>query len=252
MLPKTGNLPARRSIRLPDFDYSQRGFYFVTICTFRKLCTFGKIQDDVVHLTPSGEIARSCWLDIPNHFPTVTLETFVVMPNHLHGILAIQERARHAVPLPIARNVDSFRNPVQGSIPTIVRSYKSAVTKLVRQATQNGALQVWQRNYFERLLRGGDELAKATSYSGERPHLAPRQKPVGARHAVPVDPRAAEPNKRAPPNRSRSYRFCCWPLVTMLRSTKSLRISRRRPSANCHDQISPPHPANRRQARPAR
>jgi REP element-mobilizing transposase RayT len=148
-------------------DYSQAGAYFVTICAFLRHCLFGSVESDRMDLSPIGEIVRSCWVDIPNHFPGVKADTFVVMPNHVHGILAIEERARRAVPLRDEGRFEAFRKAVPGTVPTIVRNYKAAVTKRVRDTTGNRAVQVWQSNYFERVLRNGEELANASRYIQE-------------------------------------------------------------------------------------
>jgi putative transposase len=161
------HLPARRSIRLEYMDYSQPGAYFVTICAFLKRCLFGRVESGHMYLSPIGEIVRACWVDIPNHFPGVNADIFVVMPNHVHGIVCIEERARRAVPLRDEKAFEGFRKGVPGSVPTIVRYYKAAVTKLVRDTAGNRAMQVWQSNYFERVLRNGEELANASRYIQE-------------------------------------------------------------------------------------
>lgn len=161
-------LPARRSIRLPGFDYSQIGQYFVTICAFEMRCIFGKIEDRKVRLSRIGQIANELWFEIPHHFSEVTVDPFVVMPNHLHGILTIR-RARHAVPLQKEHHAEAFRKPVEGSVPTVVRSYKSAVTKRVREALGRKTMNVWQSNYFERVLRDGAEFGDASAYILENP-----------------------------------------------------------------------------------
>ena len=75
-------LPQRQTVRLRDFDYSQEGFYFVTICCQDKICRFGEVVDGEVLLNDVGEIAKQCWLDIPNHFPHISLHEFIIMPNH--------------------------------------------------------------------------------------------------------------------------------------------------------------------------
>src|ERR1700691_6289603 len=80
---------SRRSVRLPGFDYSRVGMYFVTICAAERRCIFGEISGSDAVLSPVGEIVRSCWTDIPQHFPNVKIETHVLMPNHLHGVLTI-------------------------------------------------------------------------------------------------------------------------------------------------------------------
>ncbi len=162
-------LPVRRSIRLPGFDYSQIGQYFVTICAFEMRCIFGKIEKCKVHLSRIGEIATEFWLRIPQHFPEVAVDPFVIMPNHLHGILSIKDRARHAVPLREEHHPEGFRKPIEGSIPTVIRSYKSAVTKRVREALGNKTIEVWQSNYFERVLRNGKEFGDASRYIIENP-----------------------------------------------------------------------------------
>jgi putative transposase len=160
---------ARRSIRLPAFDYSQTGQYFVTICAFEMRCIFGKVEERKVRLSAVGEIAREFWLRIPQHFREVTVEPFVIMPNHLHGILTIRRRARHAVPLQEEHHPEGFRKPVEGSVPTIIRSYKSAVTRRIREAPGSRTMDVWQSNYFERVLRDGKEFGDASRYILENP-----------------------------------------------------------------------------------
>ncbi len=79
----------RRSIRLREYDYSQPGAYFITICTQNRTCLFGNVVDGKMVLNDAGEFARKCWMEIPNHFPRVTLDEFVIMPNHIHGIIII-------------------------------------------------------------------------------------------------------------------------------------------------------------------
>lgn len=88
--------PNRRSVRVPAFDYSRLGQYFVTVYTFKKQHVFGSITHERVNLNPLGLIAQSSWAEIPNHFPSIDLAEFIVMPNHLHAILTIACRARLA------------------------------------------------------------------------------------------------------------------------------------------------------------
>lgn len=161
-------LPTWRSIRLPGFDYSKIGQYFVTVCAFEMRCIFGTVEKSKVRLNRIGEIATQLWFEIPHHFSEVAVDPFIVMPNHLHGILTIR-RARRAVPLQEEHHPESFRKPVEGSVPTIVRSYKSAVTKRVRETLRNRTMNVWQSNYFERVLRDGKEFGNASAYILENP-----------------------------------------------------------------------------------
>jgi len=79
----------RRSIRLRDYEYSQAGIYFVTICTQNRECLWGDVAGGQMRLNDAGRMVKQCWDEIPNHFPHVTLDTVAVMPNHVHGILTI-------------------------------------------------------------------------------------------------------------------------------------------------------------------
>ena len=89
-MPYNSNIHHRRSIRLKVYDYTQQGAYFVTICTHQRNCLFGEIVDGEIKLNTNGEIARDSWLSIPRHFKNVELDEFVIMPNHLHGIIIIE------------------------------------------------------------------------------------------------------------------------------------------------------------------
>src|SRR5207249_1551313 len=83
----------RKSIRLKGYDYSQPGLYFVTICAFARKCLFGTVVDGVMRVNEAGNIIDECWDDLPNHYPNVELDEFGVMPNHVHGIVALVEPA---------------------------------------------------------------------------------------------------------------------------------------------------------------
>jgi putative transposase len=85
-------MPRRRSIRLPDYDYTADGAYFVTICSYEKECIFGEIVEGKMILNEWGTIAQTSWSAIPDHFPNTVLDVFVIMPNHVHGIIIIDDR----------------------------------------------------------------------------------------------------------------------------------------------------------------
>ena len=172
-------LTYRRSVRLRNADYSHIGHYFVTICAFQMRCRFGKIADGTVILNVLGRIAVDCWREIPNHFKNVELDPFVVMPNHVHGILTISRgpeneshvaiKDGHGCPVPLRYSAERFQQPTVGSVPTIIRSYKGAVTYNGRQCLKMPTLQIWQSNYYERLLRNGKEFSQASRYIFENP-----------------------------------------------------------------------------------
>ncbi|HEV2197339.1 MAG TPA: hypothetical protein VGR55_17265, partial [Candidatus Acidoferrum sp.] len=134
----------RRSTRLLGADYSEPGGYFLTICASGRKQIFARMDTDRVVLSQLGEIVRTCWIQIPEHFPHASLEEFVVMPNHVHGIIALHSRkrndeapvgARYIVPSSgTAHTPERFQKPVRGSIPTIVRTFKAAVTRTAKKS----------------------------------------------------------------------------------------------------------------------
>jgi len=139
----------RRSIRFRGFDYASENSYFVTIVAYQRQNLFGEIQNNEARQTLLGEIVRVSWLAIPDHFSNAEIDEFIVMPNHLHGIINLFEDHRKGT---IYRApTQAFGKPVQGSIPTIIRSFKAAVT---REARREGIYlePVWQRNYYEHII----------------------------------------------------------------------------------------------------
>ncbi|MEX2161651.1 MAG: hypothetical protein WD751_07010 [Anaerolineales bacterium] len=157
----------RRSIRLAEYDYSWPGAYFLTISTLGHRPMFGKIRGEEVELSRQGKIAEQCWHDIPKHLATVEIDAFIVMPNHVHGILWITESrprsiavgAQHAAPVqPKRPRVDP------GTLGAVVRSYKSAVSRAIHQLPANPNLGVWHRNYYERVIRDDRELESIRTY----------------------------------------------------------------------------------------
>jgi putative transposase len=161
-------LPVRRSIRLPHFDYSQPAAYFLTICTHEKQCLLGAIVGAEVALGARGRIVDECWREIPTHFPNVEVPTHVVMPNHLHGIVVLRRRVTSQAPGDSrpAENAAPRRIGAlgTGSIPAIVRSFKAITTRRVRERLGESALALWQRSYYERVIRNEDEFRKTSEY----------------------------------------------------------------------------------------
>jgi REP element-mobilizing transposase RayT len=111
----------RRSIRLKGYDYRRQGAYFVTICTHDRLCLFGEVVGGEMRLNEYGRIALGCWKEIPLHFPQAELDAFVVMPNHVHGIIVLTVGARHAVPYKTAfpKKRNNLVNRLQGLFPRL-------------------------------------------------------------------------------------------------------------------------------------
>ena len=159
----------RRSIRLRGYDYSQPGTYFVTICTRNSEYLFGDIVDGEMVLNEAGWIARRGWQDIPVHFPHVELDEWVIMPNHLHGIVTIRVDPVRRGTACRAPTAERFGKAVTGSIPTIIRSFKSAITKRMNELWNTPGAKVWQRNYWEHVVRNERELHRIREYIIDNP-----------------------------------------------------------------------------------
>lgn len=172
----------RRSIRLRGYDYSRAGAYFITICTYHRECLFGEIIDGKMDLNDAGRVAEQCWNDIPGHFPYVELDAFVVMPNHVHGILIImdenvgtQNSAMQNIGMKNevgVKNISPLQlnQPPHGTsktIGSIIRGFKIGVTKWMRQNTE--FYQIWQRNYYEHIIRNENELNRIRTYIVNNP-----------------------------------------------------------------------------------
>jgi putative transposase len=162
--------PSRRSVRLPGFDYSNVGMYFVTICAHERRCIFGEVCENKTVLGPIGQIISTCWTEIPQHFPNVEIEEHVVMPNHMHGILTIHANWTDANGQnKLAAAMESFGKPTPRSIPTIVRSFKAAVSKRARESGFAKGESIWQRGYYEHVLRNTQEYVEITHYILQNP-----------------------------------------------------------------------------------
>jgi putative transposase len=154
----------RRSIRLRGYDYSRPGAYFVTICATTHL--FGRVRSGEMILSRFGDIARECWTHIPDHFLHVRTDAFVVMPDHVHGILLLRDHERRISAVGCIR---------AGSLGAIVRSFKSVVAARVKQLRGGGVGAIWQRNYFDRIIRTAADLDRVRRYIMNNPARWSRQ-----------------------------------------------------------------------------
>ena len=156
---------------MQGFDYSQPGAYFVTICTQERACLFGDVLDGDMRLNDAGRIVEQCWLAIPIHFPDAVLDAFVVMPNHVHGIVVIIDRAVGAKNFSSQpRKNKAVRTPNRSpskTIGSIVRGFKIGVTKWFRES--RGTEKVWQRNYYEHIVRDEEALSRIRQYIENNP-----------------------------------------------------------------------------------
>ena len=231
----------RRSIRLKGYDYTQPGAYFITICTQGRECLFGEIIDGEMHLNEAGQIVVQTWQDLPNHISNVQLDAFVVMPNHVHGIIIITERAggigagfkparttmgpgsaggagstagpgsvgagsvgagSEPAPTTTGPGPTAGSGPAAGpgsvgaglepaptrssyGLPEIVRQFKTFSARRINELRGTPGTPVWQRNYYEHIIRNESSLNRIRQYIAENPARwdADQENPQRPHHA---------------------------------------------------------------------
>lgn len=165
----------RRSLRLQGYDYSQAGAYFITICTNHRRCLFGAINENEVILNDLGKIVLDVWYSLPARYPDIELDEFVIMPNHIHGIILITVGSIHELPVQKER-----RNML---LPKVVGYFKMNSAKYINQKTLSAGTFLWQRNYYEHIIRNEAELNRIQKYIISNPakwvldHDNPQGKP---------------------------------------------------------------------------
>ena len=155
-------LHRRRSIRLQSYDYARTGAYFLTICTQGRDSLFGDIVDGAMRLNEAGQVVVDSWNWMPSQYPYVRIDEWVLMPNHFHGIIVIaaddgrggSRTAPTGKPKPLGQLVGAF---------------KTVSTKRINRLRDTPGTPVWQRNYYERVLRNDDELTRARDYIANNP-----------------------------------------------------------------------------------
>jgi putative transposase len=259
----------RRSIRLKGYDYTQPGAYFITICTHGRECLFGEIIDGEMHLNEAGQIVVQTWQDLPNHVPHVQLDAFVVMPNHVHGIIIITERAggigagfkpaRTTMgpgsaadsgstagpgsvgadsepaptittgprsnagpglvgaglepapttmgpggPDPVGAGLEPAPTRSSYGLPEIVRQFKTFSARRINELRGTPGTPVWQRNYYEHIIRNEFSLNRIRQYIAENPARwdADQENPQRPHHARrhSLSPSASQWENPTPPH----------------------------------------------------
>ena len=150
----------RRSIRLAGYDYAQPGAYFVTLCVQDRLCLLGEIAHKAMTFSDWGRIAAQSWTWLRDQYPYVSLDVWVVMPNHLHGIIVLLDDAvgaRHDAPL--------RRKP----LGQLVGAFKTTCTKKINQLQGTPSAKFWQRNYYEHIVRDERDMARIRQYIIDNP-----------------------------------------------------------------------------------
>jgi len=175
----------RRSIRLPDYNYAQSGAYFVTICTHQKQCWFGDIKQSKMQINQIGQIVMQEWLKSSEIRQEIELDEWVLMPNHLHGIVWIKNQAEdqkkglnseglnseglnseglHRKPLRIEKICLKSR-----SLGSFINGFKCSVTRCINRIRNNSDIPFWQRNYYESVIRDEQDLSNIRQYIYDNP-----------------------------------------------------------------------------------
>lgn len=179
-------LKYRRSLRLKDYDYSSAGAYFVTICSQNRQCLLGEIKHEEMILNEIGRIVLSGWNDLPIRFPTIDLDEFVIMPNHMHGIIVLGDNPNanrggwvpppkssggalppqgEKIP-PVGEGTSPLQKPKLGNI---IAYFKYQTSKQINQIYGSPGHRIWQRNYYEHIIRSEKSLAKIREYIVHNP-----------------------------------------------------------------------------------
>jgi putative transposase len=191
----------RRSIRLKDYDYTQAGAYFITLCVENRACVLGDVIDGEMQLSPSGAIVAEAWEWLAQQYPYVAIDEYVVMPNHFHGIIVIDAPTVGAVreppneppnepptiPSPSTPTVGAVREPPnkppRKSLGRLIGAFKTVSTKRINELNTTPGISFWQRNYYEHIIRHENALDRIRRYIIRNPMkwAIDRQNPLSRR-----------------------------------------------------------------------
>lgn len=163
----------RRSIRLMGYDYSQPGLYFITLCTHNRAYLFGEIKEGKMILNKYGVIAEKAWLKTESIRDNLKIDAFVIMPNHVHGIIQIvrtnsNSPQRNTPHQETPQPKTLFKSPSK-TIGAIIRGYKATVTKQIHNSSGQYGTPVWQRNYYEHIIRNDNDYQHIYDYIIDNP-----------------------------------------------------------------------------------
>lgn len=174
----------RRSIRLRGYDYAQAGAYFVTIVTKDRACLFGEIVDGEMRPNQFGRIIQATWNELPEHYSGVECDAFVVMPNHVHGIIVLVEDdggvgsndvgaglkpAQPGLRPTTAPRAGLNPAPTRHRLAEIIRAFKTFSARRINDMRKTPGFPIWQRNYYEHIVRSENELNRIREYIANNP-----------------------------------------------------------------------------------
>ena len=152
----------RRLLRLKNFDYSSPGAYFVTLCSYHREQLFGQVVNEEMKLNETGDMVKSVWYDLPKHYSNIELDQFVIMPNHVHGIIAFCDSVGAGLkPAPT-----TLQNH---GLPEIVRALKTFSSRNINLFLKTPNRPIWQRGYYEHVIRDEESLNKIRNYIIQNP-----------------------------------------------------------------------------------
>jgi len=164
-------LQKRKALRLAGYNYATPGAYYITICTHGRKSIFGMIEDRTMNLNDYGRIVEKCWFNLPDHYPNIQLGEWIIMPNHIHGIIEIVTVGAGSQTLP---NVRAGLKPAPTTkkhhgIPEIVRAFKTFSSRRINKLRNTPGTPVWQRNYFEHIIRNKKSMQQISNYIRNNP-----------------------------------------------------------------------------------
>jgi len=160
----------RKRLRLAEYDYSSTGFYYITLCTYGRLCLFGEISNEKMHLNDAGKMVHNAWTNLPLHFPNMCLDRFIIMPNHFHAIAIIKNS--HDI---IRESGTAQRpSPTNTSLSDIIKNFKTYTTwSYIKGIHEDNWLsfekKLWQRSFYEHIIRNEISLLKIQQYIIDNP-----------------------------------------------------------------------------------
>ena len=141
----------RKPTRLSGYDYSSPGFYFATICTHQRECRFRQVIDGEMHLNNAGKIAWQGWEPLSRGYPNIGIEHFVVMPNHVHGLIEIKP-------------FDVFQHKKPHDLSEIIRGFKTWSAIRINRVQNSAGAPVWQRSFYDQIIRNEKQLQTVVDY----------------------------------------------------------------------------------------
>ncbi len=145
----------RKSNRLRNYNYSQNGYYFVTICTKERKEFFGRVEEEKMNLNHYGEIVNQCWYELPKHYLNCSLDSFVIMPNHIHGIIVIDNEKI------VGNGLKPF--PTHG-LSEIIRGFKTFSSRRINEMIKEGDNFQWQKSFYDHVIRNEKSLTNLRQY----------------------------------------------------------------------------------------